>query len=383
MKTKSTIRNLVIAGMGAAMISAAVGSIGGTVAWFQYNTRATAAYTGAAAKCTENLQIRIYDASLIGSELPYADANAYKTVYKWGSEISTKDIENFIKVKRGHWDSIGSEWVIEPTDTSLYPVTSGNLAADKVATTLYGNPDKAYAREDYATWDPAGLDKYVEIPLQFRLLDVNGENAASGKRNYISKSLYLSDLDISAKTVDNKKDITNALRVSFKDNAAPSIERTFSLHGTDVDVHGKLDLEPDGTLDYVYVDENGSEVTYDYQAHEATPGTKDTREVDYGGEKINGEFPVAKSTKISTFVADVSGEKKYAPVGDAFGTLVAGTDDTADNLWYTVTMRIYLEGWQKLEGYATNTEDSTLWSDLKYVGSQVNVGMTFNVAAIK
>lgn len=354
MKT-NPIKKLFIAGMGAAMIAAAVGSIGGTVAWFQYNTRATAAYTGGVAKCTENLQIRIYD-------------SADPTAYPWGSEVTTTAINNYIKAQRGS------------SDTGLYPVTSGALALNKVPTAFYGSPDKAYAREDYATWDVAGQDKYVQIPLQLRLLDVDG---TKDNEKFIAKELYLQDLTISAKAVADKKDISAALRVAFKDNAATPVEKTLSLAGTDTTVHGNLDLDHDGVLDKVYIDDSSDEVRYDFEADTTTP----TRTVDYGAGNSAGTA-VAQYTKIETGagkpVADFS--DKYAPSGTVFGTLVAGDKTTADDKWYTLTMTIYLEGWQPLDGYGDATSPATgatLWDDDAYVGSQVQFGITFGVAAIK
>ena len=379
MKT-NPIKKLVIAGMGAAMIAAAVGSIGGTVAWFQYNTRASAAYTGGVAKCSENLQIRIYDASLIGANKKYADIDAYKAAFPWGSELTTAKVESYIKAKRGSY--VTSAWV-DSTDSSLYPVTSGALALNKAPTAFYSNPDKAYAREDYATWDVAGQDKFVQIPLQLRLLDVDGVNDPTNGRNYIEKSLYLQDLtvqaDAVANTTNHKKDISAALRVAFKDNATTPVEKTLSLAGTDTTVHGNLDLDHDGELDKVYVDADGNEVKYDFQARAVDP----TRTVDYGAGSPGGT-PVAKYTKIETGagkpVADFS--DKYAPSGTVFGTLVAGNDKTAEDGWYTVIMTLYLEGWQPLDGY-NDTINATLWDDTAYVGSQVQFGITFGVAAIK
>ena len=51
---------LLVGTLAIASVAATVGSISGTFAWFQYSTRVTAAYSGAAAHVSENLQIRVY-----------------------------------------------------------------------------------------------------------------------------------------------------------------------------------------------------------------------------------------------------------------------------------------------------------------------------------
>lgn len=384
MKTKNSIKKLVVAGMASAMIAAAVGSISGTVAWFQYNTRATAAYSGATAKCTENLQIRIYDADLYGpSQKKYADLAAYKAAFPWGSDLTSTMISNYIKAKRGAWDAsanAGAGAWVDGTTTSLTPVTSGNLALNDAATTFYKNPDLGLRTEKdlnlYTNWEVDSKKlSIVEIPLQLRLLDVDGDSDSADGRNYIAKDLFLSDLTIAAKTVDGKKDITNALRVSFTDNAGTPNKKTFSKTGAEVTAHGQLDLDHDGNNDYAYVSSSNI-VKYDVQGESSV--------IDYG--RGTGDAPVAKSTKIETGenkpIADVTGTKRFAPEGDVFGTLVAGHDSSAENSWFTVTVRIYLEGWTPLDGYGA-VANQTLWDDTAYIGSEFYVGMEFAVAAIK
>ena len=58
-KVKITVGALAVAA-----VASLVGSVSGTLAWYQYSTRVSAAMIGTAAKCSENLKIRIYDKAL-------------------------------------------------------------------------------------------------------------------------------------------------------------------------------------------------------------------------------------------------------------------------------------------------------------------------------
>ena len=241
-------------------VASMVGSVTGTVAWYQYSTRASVAYSGASAKCTENLRVRIFRPSVEEDlENGVRGDNGYKT--EWRSDLRIADVQNYLNDVRTNAD-----------DASLKPVTSGELDEYKVATSFYSNPVRYHGSTE--SWGKATLDDYVELPLQFRVEDNNGNSAV--EREFLAKNLYLADLTMKSTSPDGKKDITDALRVSF--DATSDV--TFSTHGKDVDVYSKLDMDGDGEFDQI--DGNGT----DYEFN-------DREEIVYGDKN-----KVAKSTKI-------------------------------------------------------------------------------------
>lgn len=424
MKT-NPIKKLVIAGMGAAMIAAAVGSIGGTVAWFQYNTRATASYTGAAAHCTENLEVRLYRA-----KREHASSVDVKT--DWKHDLVMADIEDFIKKDRAEFAMYdagaatkGSKTTTELTsliatggvkigdiyfdstlkqnvkfngtafvavaatandfDTGMYPVTSGGLKEDGVASKLYKNPIEGYCTID--KWGEANLFDYVELPLQFRVLDVTGDAKTNPvDYKYLAKKLYVADVNVKEATVADKGDISDAIRVAVDGFT------TFSKKGEAVVTNGKLDLNGDGAFDQgLKTVENGK---YHYEGDALT-------DLVYGAEYVAGDLDTiapaadkvnkalyntttekfyrceetspstyqwvedengqAASTKYENNKATADDQKKLADIDDPYniigspvGQTTIGVVDTLDTTkytegdWFGFNVRVYIEGWQTL-----------------------------------
>ena len=62
-----------------------IGSVSGTVAWYQYSTRANVSYIGSSAGVTGNLQVRIADATNEAGE--------------WGPQIRTEDVLDYLESK--------------------------------------------------------------------------------------------------------------------------------------------------------------------------------------------------------------------------------------------------------------------------------------------
>ena len=71
-KTKVIFATLVICSTGAL-----AGSISSTIAWYQYSTRATAAYLGTSAGTKGNLRLRIKGTNTWINDLTYRDIDSY------------------------------------------------------------------------------------------------------------------------------------------------------------------------------------------------------------------------------------------------------------------------------------------------------------------
>ena len=117
-----------------------VGSISGTVAWYQYSTRVTTSFMGNSTKCSENLQISL-DGTNFKSELIKSEIAAAAKANKKGSNFQ--------------------------------PVTPGALTTSGVGN-MYGHP--MYQNFDYSTWQAAPANSYLQYDLWFRVLDVNGNS---------------------------------------------------------------------------------------------------------------------------------------------------------------------------------------------------------------
>ncbi len=314
--------------LGAIMLSSArglafIGSIGGTIAWYQYSTLATAAVSGSSAKCTENLQVAVGT----GEGLTFK------------SSLTTNDIANYLKTTRAEAD--------QETVTVLKPVTAGNQERNAELNGLKSNP--VYQHGPYTDWEDAVNTDYVTFPLTFRVLDIDG-NSSNTLLNRDSK-LGLSDITIEGKDVDGneaegKTDISSAIRVHFssKDGTA-DVNRLVSKAGGETVTHGHLDLNGDGADDTM--------AKYEWDNNSTA--------IDYGS---------AGSKEISYSAAEMS-TKDGIDYTNYIGVIPA-------NQTLTVNVTIFREGWQVLEGSTT-----AIWDATKVIGANYRVGRSFEIPKLE
>lgn len=301
---------LLVGTLAIASVAATVGSISGTFAWFQYNTRASVSYQGATAHCSESLEVRI--------------RNGTTTQYPWKTELASSDVSDYLSNATNHATTPG---IGRKNTTSLTPVTSGVLAANafpaastdyNAAPQLYRNP--IYQHFLYAKWTAATAEDYVLIPLQVRVRDVDGGSSDT----LLNKNIYISDIHLDGSVTASKTDVTSALRMSVRaypsatTSGAATFVQTYSTTGTDVDVFGKLDLNNDNDLD--------GDDTYSWDTNAPK---------NYGADS-----GVAKST-INTNVANDS--NAYS-ITNSSPTALIGTTTAADTV-INVDVLVYLEGW--------------------------------------
>lgn len=300
-----------------------IGSIGGTIAWYQYSTLATAAVSGSSAKCTENLQVAVGT----GEGLTFK------------SSLTTNDISNYLKTTRAEAD--------KETVTVLKPVTAGNQERNATLNGLKSNP--VYQHGPYTDWEDAVNTDYVTFPLTFRVLDIDGKNSNT-LLNRDSK-LGLSDITIEGKDVagneaEGKTDISSAIRVHFssKDGTA-DVNRLVSKAGGETVTHGHLDLNGDGADDTM--------AKYEWDNNSTA--------IDYGS---------ANSKEISYSAAEMS-TKDGIDYTNYIGVIPA-------NQTLTVNVTIFREGWQVLEGSTT-----AIWDATKVIGANYRVGRSFEIPKLE
>lgn len=300
-----------------------IGSIGGTIAWYQYSTLATAAVSGSSAKCTENLQVAVGT----GEGLSFK------------SSLTTNDISNYLKTTRADAD--------KETVTVLKPVTTGNQDKNAELNGLKSNP--VYQHGPYADWEDAVNTDYVTFPLTFRVLDIDG-NSSNTLLNRDSK-LGLSDITIEGKDVagneaEGKTDISSAIRVHFSSkDGDDDVNRLVSKTGVETVTHGPLDLNGDGADDTMakYEWDNSSTVI-DY-------GSADSKETSYSAAEMSTKEGINYTNYIGVIPA---------------------------NQTLTVNVTIFREGWQVLEGSTT-----AIWDATKVIGANYRVGRSFEIPKLE
>lgn len=300
-----------------------IGSIGGTIAWYQYSTLATAAVSGSSAKCTENLQVAVGT----GEGLTFK------------SSLTTNDIANYLKTTRAEAD--------KETVTVLKPVTAGNQERNAELNGLKSNP--VYQHGPYTDWEDAVNTDYVTFPLTFRVLDIDG-NSGNTLLNRDSK-LGLSDITIEGKDVagneaEGKTDISSAIRVHFssKDGTA-DVNRLVSKDGVETVTHGPLDLNGDGT------DDTMAKYEWDNNSTAIDYGSANSKETSYSAAEMSTKDDINYTNYIGVIPA---------------------------NQTLTVNVTIFREGWQVLEGSTT-----AIWDATKVIGANYRVGRSFEIPKLE
>lgn len=327
MKTRKT--KLAAIMLSSARGLAFIGSIGGTIAWYQYSTLATAAVSGSSAKCTENLQVAVGT----GEGLTFK------------SSLTTNDISNYLQNTRAEAD--------KKTVTVLKPVTAGNQKKDATLNGLKSNP--VYQHGPYADWEDAVNTDYVTFPLTFRVLDIDGNSSNSSNTllNRASK-LGLSDITIEGKDVDGnnaegKTDISSAIRVHFSSkDGDDDVNRLVSKDGVETVTHGPLDLNGDGDVDTM-------------AKYEWDQGTAIDTAIDYG----------SADSKETSYSASEMSTKEGINYTNYIGVIPA-------NQTLTVNVTIFREGWQVLEG-----STSAIWEATKVIGANYRVGRSFEIPKLE
>ncbi len=427
---KINTKKAVIATMAIAMAAGIAGSISGTVAWFQYNTRVTTEFTGTTAKCTEFLQVRtvnnatadgkaddiaslpaasatysgktyisddgkvsycngkewVSKAALDGSIFGITEGSA-TTYYKWATGGSGWTTTTEAADLYGEWDTTltNNEILIASghVDNGLSPVTLPSTSSTAVTAsgTLYGQPVCGY--EQYAAgtykWQAAETWDYMGFTLQFRVLDIDGTSTpSSGDPAMLAQSLYMTDLTVAPKTGTGKEDISGAVRLLVESFGLLAQGASDSAANITTTTHGALDLDLDGDVDNT-LDVPGSNYNFN---------TTSPTDLDYGQDK---QHQVAYN---SAYKGTTSASNGFYPINDGYGHLSGGKalGNTIANTsggtatYLSVNFKLFLEGWHvlsKTNGSDTDTAGHVkLWDSDKYIGSEFNVGMSFGVTTL-
>lgn len=315
---KTNNKKLIVGALGLLAGAGLVGSLSGSVAWYQYSTRATMSYMGTSVHCTEALQI-----SLDGTN--------------WYSDLTSAQI---IAAAGTH------------TGMKLQPVTEGAARAKDLATapgSFKGNP--IYQYFNYSTWTAADNAAYLQYDVYLRVKDINGATPET----FLEKDVYLADLTVAAnaKSLDGyanagvqAADFAKGLRFHITNGTTGNLITT---HTDDVTttLGGYLDLNNDTA--------NDKSTGYEW---DETVATK------YGDDTLTQVAGKLSSFDVDDSIADFVITDK---------TALGQTNTKGNNQALKFTVTIWLEGWAELGSPA-----KSVWDVSKYI-HDFQVGMRFAV----
>ena len=414
---KKGLHRIVIPTLSICLGAAIVGSISGTVAWYQYSTRVSAAYLGTSAGTAGNLKLRIK-----GTNTDTDD--------KWTTSLTHDAISDYL----AH-EGIGQE---------ILPITGGNIGEDDAIKTynaaadpdndpadmkplFYKNPVRSYTENvPYGdSWIKADESMYVQIPLELCFIEYDGKPTSSTNnvdKEYLKKDVYISDLlikeDYQNTAGDNNfVDLSSAVRVhvssSYKEEddqgqlVSKTKDKLISKNGGTVLTRGYLDLDGiDGDDTVTTGSDSGAaygfgedievkKVVYGegtqkaYKA--ATVGDPDATYTDLDNTvKADPIYPaVVKSINNSAVLDknDFTFNKGDVKASKLIGKTIAYNADDPDfeqeeQEYLEIVLTIWLEGWQTLPVSTSNPDEvSSIWNADNYIGSMFDVGIQFATQA--
>ena len=395
------------------------GSVTGTLAWYQYSTRANVSFIGQSSGISGNLQMRFASES--------NDNTAWRTRITW-QEMAAELVANNHNYAK-----------------NIVPMTYGQMSRDE-ALPVKGYVQPKYLEPTMANWYEADEQNYAQFELQLRYNERDGkEEGQQGQEKdekNIERKVYLSKLLIQQDAFNGtKSDLSNAIRVhvssSYKEmdrtdaqnpvlGQAQFKNKLISKNGGATLTEGKLDLDGDGKNDQDYPE--GDEFGFDYQRNDqdeiildndgkpvsrntlsdivygegaqisyAAKSTyeqadKENKYLPYGKEDIAANYEEAaiypalagsQGNKLTDLEFDHDGDN-----GDGENSTTAPLDKfigqtmESDTEFLTVKVTIWVEGWQQFQSGVDNQNNpvySAIWDEVKYVDSAFNVGIQFAV----
>ena len=339
------------------------GSVTGTLAWYQYSTRANVSFIGQSSGISGNLQMRF----------------AGQGDSDWTTRIT--------------WETLAAHI---NGGTDLKPMTFGGLGlTDEL-------PDKGYTQPlpgqaDMTDWYEASDDNYAQFELELRYVGRDGVKESNKDEKNLAREVYLSKLIIQpdASNAANKADISDAVRLHIAaqyDNLTSPECRLISKNGGSTITHGVMDLDGDGKNDTGWAD--GDEWGF---------GKSDTdlQDIDYGdagtqvslnytdgqlaGKSYDEDDELIVEETYPACVKTNNTDLKLADLNDmTVGTETVhkyiGKTMEDESHYLTVTVTIWVEGWHRFN-YSARTDDPKYFSiwDADLANTKFDLGIQFAV----
>lgn len=282
-----------------AMGVALVGSVSSTLAWYQYSTKAQAAFIGASVGEAENLEIK-------------ADATHWKT------NVTASEVNSLAGLT---------------SRKDFLPITSGAMGKnDSIDTTAFhGGIETGVAGYNDVHVDPS--TNFVQFTLNMRY-----KKTGSAATSYEKRELKLIDLTIVDENTNPGNDFYKSIRVHFSTGEGATKNFLYASNkDDDADIEtvtrAQLDTDNDGKLDKAL-------------EYEFADGYTNLQPVYYGDAASQNGTP--KQVALNAYRENANS------LNQVIGVLPDG-DNAADGLAVTVT--IWIEGWQKLASYPEGNKD--------------------------
>ena len=300
-------KKIIISTLALAMGAALAGSISGSVAWYQYSTRAAAQLTGTSIGTTGNLQVKLEYGSHVSGYSTYVDNSAAPDLFKPMSASGT---------------------------------TAGSL-------TYYRAPVARQA--SLPAYGASEAKPYVDYTLSF----VFKENDVQ-----VAKNVYLTKFAI--ENAGAAHDVSSAVRVEIIGTNKFFLDQREA--GGDTTTHGNLDLDPEGLPGYNIPD------TEFWKLDDSDYAADHSKAIDY---KNGGSFESYTTQAHSAALVTVS-DPYDLDTGNSAKILTTTEEGSAEA---SITVRVWLEGWELLNSSARWSED--------YMNQNFNVNMQFACSATK
>ena len=314
MKRSKIIISSLIALTGVTLAS----TVTSTVAWFQYVTRNTVAYTGTTAHCSKMLQMAVEPAA--------GDPT-------WKTDLLQADLP----------------------EADFEPLTTGVQNKNTALAHLYRSPDY---RQGAYPWYSAPAGSYSQFTLLLKVADVD-EDYGTVNQKYLANDVYLTNLTIQNASTNNNIDLEEAVRVHF-DVETPGVAAhkyfLFAKTSTMTIVGGNLDVNNDGALD---------KAGYEWSSELCMYGAAESAQTSYA----------------STDTSVIGTESSSGSItgGTSFGKTSA-TSGSYLKITVTIWVEGWALLQQGVSGNQDSAASShAIWDSATYTAKSFNVGMTFGV----
>lgn len=391
--------------------AALAGSVSGTIAWFQYATRAQVAYTGTTSHCSKVLRIsakngttwgpwgnnivlsaqdtlyapittgpQAKNAALTGknntSSPFYAQPNPRQGLYRDWKKVSVNQFDTAasyvvgeIVCKLNNTDSKNHYYkCIQNTTHESVEETEYWQEINDYSESVDYNVGDLVVRDDNLlyTYEENWLSASDAFYAQFNLIvKVNDVDTTSPQ---LANDVYLTDVTIEDAT--QNLDLSNAIRVHVATTWTEGEQENhkyflFAKNTESTKVGGYLDLDNDGAID-----KNGYE--WDQSNHL------------YGGGTVNEQGEITsylEQTSYLTSDTDIIASENGK--GELSGGTSIGQTSATTGSYLRVTITVWLEGWAMLATPETGNADAAnsarVWKSASYANKDFHVGITFGV----
>ena len=347
------------------------GSVTGTLAWYQYSTRANVSFLGESSGISSNLQMRFKG----------------ENDTKWRTRITKEEMETHLG----------------QTGTELVPMTFGGLnmtdALPVENNKLVGYVQPYFGQADMTKWTKAAEKHYAQFQLELRVNERDGELDNNVDAKNVAKEVYLSKLHLeeSVQNGASKGDISEAVRVhisaSYNDGSDHVDNKLISKNGGTTITHGVLDLDNDGKVDKEYPDND--EFGFGHTADQMV-------NINYGGTtSVQHAFAALDESAQSTYYtdADVATEETvYPALVKSTGNVLSetakqnipnvgeiekyiGKTMADETKFLTVTVTVWVEGWHRFD-YSSREgtpKFDAIWDEANLAGAKFDLGLQFAV----